>query len=334
MHTSHRVLAGCVVLVMSLSACGGGSSSIPGTSANNALIAPGKSAPGAPMISVPQLSGALAYSDLGRRSLNAPVGVTVVLRYNNQAQLDSFVAAQSGPGGGHQFMTPTQFNSEFAPTVQQEQAVVSALQAAGFTVTHRYANRTVVDATAPSSVVENYFSTEMHSVQQGKYGQRYANVKPATVPSSIASDVLTASLSNVVVAETQLQQDDGGLISPDRRRTPTPKPSATPTPTPSPSPTPTHSASPTPSASPTTSPTASPTSSPGTACNGAASDSGPLTNSSGTLATGVAKPFDFPVQHGCNGAGYTAAIVIDDPVSTSYRCNVSQCSRASRKPAP
>ncbi len=271
------------------------------------------------MISVPQLSGALAYSDLGRRSLTAPVGVTVVLRYNNQAQLDAFVAAQSGPGGGHQFMTPTQFNSEFAPTVQQEQAVVNALQAAGFTVTHRYSNRTVVDATAPSSVVENYFSTEMHSVQQGKYGQRYANVKPATVPSSIASDVLTASLSNVVVAETQLQQDDGGPISPDRRRgTPTPKPTESPTPTPSPSPTPTHSPSPTPSASPTTSPTASPTSSPGTACNGAAADSGPLTNSSGTLATGVAKPFDFPVQHGCNGAGYTAAVVIDDPVNTSY----------------
>jgi len=32
----------------------------------------------------------------------------------------------------------------------------------------------------------------------------------------------------------------------------------------------------------------------------------------------VAKPFDFPVQHGCNGAGYTAAIAIDDPVNTSY----------------
>jgi kumamolisin len=32
----------------------------------------------------------------------------------------------------------------------------------------------------------------------------------------------------------------------------------------------------------------------------------------------VAQPFDFPVQHGCNGAGYTAAIVIDDAVNTSY----------------
>jgi hypothetical protein len=42
----------------------------------------------------------------------------------------------------------------------------------------------------------------------------------------------------------------------------------------------------------------------------------------------VAKPFDFPVQHGCNGAGYTAAIAIDDPVNTTYR------PRRSRKPEP
>ncbi|HEY5340959.1 MAG TPA: hypothetical protein VIK27_08035 [Candidatus Aquilonibacter sp.] len=74
----------------------------------------------------------------------------------------------------------------------------------------------------------------------------------------------------------------------------------------------------TPTPSPTATPTTSPTATPSSGCNGAAPDNGPLTNSNGTLATGVAKPFDFPVQHGCNGAGYTAAIVIDDPVDTSY----------------
>ena len=77
--------------------------------------------------------------------------------------------------------------------------------------------------------------------------------------------------------------------------------------TPTPSPTPT----------PTATPTASPTPSGGN-CNGAAALNGPLSSSNGTLATGIAKPFDFPVQHGCNGAGYTAAVIIDDPVNTSY----------------
>ncbi len=101
---------------------------------------------------------------------------------------------------------------------------------------------------------------------------------------------------------------------------PTPTPTAKPTATPTAQPTATPTAGPTatPTAKPTATPTAQPTATPGAGCNNSAPDNGPLTNSSGTLATGVAKPFDFPVQHGCNGAGYTAAIVIDDPVNTSY----------------
>ncbi len=465
------------------------------------------------MISVPKTTGTLSYSDLGRRSATSPVSVAILLRYNNQAQLDRLVASASGAGGSHAFITPSEFNSEFAPTAAQEQAVVTALQAAGFTVTHRYANRTIVDATAPSATVERFFGTEMHTVSQGTYGQRFANLTPATVPAAIAQYVRDASLSNVVIAKPRIQSggpvnrvptdipdvkpsggvagrqaasalrrfatgcsgqlllnpgfesgnvdwsttpnvitDDSAIayqgswlawldgyntpetdtlqqtvsipagctatltyyldITTNERSsggakdtlkltvngtteqsfsnlnttggyaaetvnlssfagssatilwtskqtgsratnffvdstaltlsggsgTPTPTPSPTPTPTPTPTSTPTHSPtpsptptasptstpthsptpSPTPTATPTASPTASPTSSPASGCNGAAADNGPLSDSNGTLATGVAKAFDFPVQHGCNGAGYTAAIVIDDPVNTSY----------------
>ena len=318
MHISQRVLAGSLGLALVVTACSG-HSTLPGTGTPEAgsMQSATSGAQLTPIISVPQTAGALAFTDLGRRSPTSAVSVTITLRYNNQAQLDALVASQSGPNGSHQFLTSAQFNNEFAPSAQQEQAVVTALQNAGFTITQRYPNRTIVDASAPSSTVERFFSTTMHSVAQSKYGQRYTNVTAATVPTSIASYVRDASLSNVVIAETKVDQD-GGPIIPDRRRTPSPSPSPTHSPTPSPSPTawPTHSPTPTPS--PSTSPTASPTSSPGTACNGAAADNGPLTNSSGTLATGVAKPFDFPVQHGCNGAGYTAAVVIDDPVNTGY----------------
>ena len=71
-------------------------------------------------------------------------------------------------------------------------------------------------------------------------------------------------------------------------------------------------------------------STPGSNCNNAAPDNGPLTNADGTLATGVAKPFDFPVQHGCNGAGYTAAVAIDDPVNTSYLHSYSTASQVTQ----
>ncbi len=193
---------------------------------------------------------------------------------------------------------------------------MSALQSAGFRITARYSNRTIIDAAAPSATVERFFSTQMHTVSQGKYGERFANLTPAGVPSSIAPYIRTASLSNVVIALPKIGQTS---ITPDAHRTPRPTatPSATPSPKPTATPTPVPTATPTagPTATPTVAPTATPTPPPA-GCNNASPDNGPLSNSSGTLATGVAKPFDFPVEHGCNGAGYTAAVVIDDPINT------------------
>jgi len=502
MRRSSRAIASALGLTLSLSACGGNSSPLPGTLSGSNGVGTASIARStnslSPTISIPKTTGALAYTDLGRRAANAPVNVTLTLRYNHQAELDQFVANASAT---HHFLTPEEFDNYYAPTVQQEESVVNALQKAGFTITGRYPNRTLVDATAPSSTVERFFSTEMHTVRQGKYGERFANLKAASVPSSIASYVRDVSLSNVVVARTVVDQEGGALVAqaqqgpttipekpsggapgqeapaamrvmqsgctgqlflnptfsqgnvdwtttPDviveepslaytgdwlawldgydypetdtlqqtvsipagctatltyelwvntderssagaidtlnltvngtteqsfsnktntgggytqetvnlssfaggnatvlwtsnqtgSRTTdffigeadltlsggsspsPSPSPTASPTAKPTATPTASPTASPTsaPTATPTTSPTASPTSSPSSGCNGAAADNGPLSSSYGTLATGVAKPFNYPVQHGCNGAGYTAAVVIDDPVNTSY----------------
>jgi subtilase family serine protease len=486
------LIASALGLTVSLAACGGGhTTSLPAVSGSG----PGTEAATraaesvTPLLAVPKPVGALAYTDAGRRAASAPVTVSVTLRYNNQAQLDQFVADVSDPRSPsyRHFLTPAQFNSQYAPTVEQERSVMQALQNAGFTVTQRFANRTIIDATAPSTAVERFFATEMHTVHQGKYGDRFANLKPAAVPTAIAPLVRTVSLSNVVIVRTKVDQAKG--VTPDNGRvmtppahiirpgirqavrtdatnvlsdpgfesggftywpqcgnanaaittakphtgsysersgttttepngdagvcqhvsiptsgqltfwvwqstnetstsfsyqeadlldasgnvldnlyttvsnaqawvqksynlssfagqsvylyfgvhgdgsagfhnlqyvddvsltsggpTPTPVPTATPKPTPVPTATP--NPTPTPTGAPT--PTPVPTATPGGGCNGAAPESGPLTNSSGTLATGIAKPFDFPVQHGCNGAGYTAAVVIDLPVNTSY----------------
>ncbi len=490
MHEVRRALAGSIILAIALAACSGGKSSLPSLDSPSTTPQSLTNAPSlAPAISVPMTHGKLAYADAGRRAALAPVTVAITLNYNHQDQLDQFIAAQSGPHAPHAFLTPAQFNAYYAPTVQQEQAVLTALHQAGFTVTKRYPNRTVIDATAPSATVERFFATQMHNVSQGKYGQRFANLTPATVPSSIAQYVRTASLSNVVIAQTQVDADNGmtrpyihvqpgskpaggsasqeaaaamrtmasgctgqlllnpgfesgavnwssssgvitnyspyayqgnwfawldGYTSPETdslsqtvsipagctatltyylyigsnepntatdtlkltvngtteqsfsnvnqtngyyvkqtvnlssfaggsaaikwtsqqkggyetdffidstalnlsggSSTPTPSP----TPTAKPTATPTVAPTATPTTAPTATPTVAPTATPAGGCNGAAALNGPLSNSSGTLATGVAKPFDYPVQHGCNGAGYTAAVIIDDPVNTSY----------------
>ena len=312
MQRSSRATGSALVLALALSACSGGSSSIPTASSGG----------GGPSVAIPSTYGALAVKDLGRRAPKERVSVTLVLKYNHQADLDRFIARQSGPHGAHHFLTRAEFNNRYAPTVQQERAVVNALERGGFTITQRFSNRTIVDASAPSAVVERFFSTRMHTLEQGKYGRRFAPATRVTVPETIASYVLAASLSNVVIARPLIDQNPDKFCFGRHCATPTPSPRPTATPTPKPTPTPTAAPTPTPTtaptATPTPAPTPTPTATPAAGCNGAAADNGPLTNSSGTLATGVAKPFDFPVQHGCNGTGYTAAVVIDDPINTSY----------------
>jgi subtilase family serine protease len=312
MRSSVRAIASTLGFSLALTACGGQNASLPGVGAGSNGLAPESSVRTAsadkPLISIPRLSGELAYTDVGRRPANSPVRISLTLRYNHQADLDRFVAMVSAPHAHAQrFLTRAEFNDRYAPTPAQEQRVVKALERAGFTIVQRFANRTIVDATGRSAVVERFFSTEMHNVHQGKYGERYTNLIPASAPRAIAPLVRDVSLNTLIVVRTGPDPDA-------RRHRPTPSPSPTPTTRPSPTPTPVPTATPTTGPSPT--PTASPTPSGG--CNNAAPDNGPLTNSYGTLATGVAKPFDFPVQHGCNGAGYTAAIAIDDPVNTSY----------------
>lgn len=304
MRTSTRAGASVLMLALALSACGGHSSlpsTVPGAGGAG-TDSTSRTPAVAPLISTPKTGGLLAYTDLGRRSASAPVSVAIVLKYNHQAQLDQFIASQTAPGAPHQFMTREQFNNYYAPTAQQEGAVVDALRAAGFRITHRYSNRTIVDASASTATVEKFFATEMHTVSQGKYGQRFANLSAATVPASISQYVRAASLSNVVIARPLAHPAPMGHHTPR----PSPTPSQGPTPTPAPT------------ATPIQTPTPVPTTTPAAGCNGAAADNGPLTNSSGTLATGVAKPFDFPVEHGCNGAGQTVAIAIDLPGNNSY----------------
>lgn len=452
---------------------------------------------------VPRTAGRFATTDLGKS--NASVKVAIALNYNNKAQLDQLVADQSNPLSGryHQYLSNDQFNAQFAPTAQQVAQVEASLRQHGFTITQEFANRTVIDATAPAAAVNETFQTEVHDVSQGQFGKRYMNVKPATLPSemnglvnditmnnlvvvhryshssvadagrqsvarqisvpgalpgrsamvhTMATNVVTNpgfesggintgwfqcgnvnasvttshphsgrydeksgngssepngdtgpcqavtipasgqlsfwvyqgsneggtayawqegdlldSSGNVVVnfytssnntngwvqktvdlsayaggsyylyfgvhgdgytgAYTQQFVDDVSLTSgsvPTPTPAPTPTPVHTPTPTPAPTatpkptPTPTGAPTPTPTPAHTPTPTPAPTSTPASGCTGSAALNGASKASAGGwLATGVAKAFDFPVQHGCNGSGQTVAIEIDTPITMS-----------------
>ncbi len=204
MQTSLRLVASCLIAGMVLSACGGGNSGGGILPTGSPTHSTGSSPAQGPISSVPSTSGTLAYTDMGTAPQTTPVSVTLTLNYNHQAQLDQLVAQQANPSSPmyHHFLTTEEFNSYYAPTAQQEQSVVFALQRAGFTITKEYSNRTLIEASAPAAKVESYFNTQIHLVNQGKFGARYVNVKPAVVPAAISSLVHAVTASNIIVAHT------------------------------------------------------------------------------------------------------------------------------------
>jgi len=91
----------------------------------------------------------------------------------------------------HRFLTPAQFDNYLSPTPAEYQRVVSSLQRGGFTITHVFPNRTVVDAVASAPAASRYFNTDIHRVLRADGSSTYTNVRPGVVPAAIGDLVLT-----------------------------------------------------------------------------------------------------------------------------------------------
>lgn len=84
----------------------------------------------------------------------------------------------------HYFLTAAQWNARFAPSVQDEQAVVDWAQSQGLTVTHRYPNRLLVDIQAPAGVIESAFHVTINRYQVGTQTY-FSNDRDPTIPTNL-----------------------------------------------------------------------------------------------------------------------------------------------------
>ena len=130
--------------------------------------------------------------DFGRAPAATGVRIAVVLKYHRAAELEWLTQAQADPASPlfHRFLTPAQFGSYFAPSHAEYARVLDSLARGGFTITHTFPNRTVVDAVAPAPVAARYFNTEIHRVVTSDGRLTYTNVRPGIVPSEIGDLVL------------------------------------------------------------------------------------------------------------------------------------------------
>jgi kumamolisin len=148
--------------------------------------------------------------DLGRRASRNPVAIVIALKFNNAAELSRLADEVSDPNSARfrHFLKPSEFASRFAPTLAQQGKVIGKLRAAGFTIDHTFANRALIDASAPSGTVERFFNTRIHDFDQGKHGRRFSNVTPPRIPASIAPLIASVELNSIVYARAAGQPEE------------------------------------------------------------------------------------------------------------------------------
>lgn len=163
-----RLIALCVLVLCAPSVC----------------IAPALAASmGRAVIADNRPSAAIAdATKLGPVEASEAVPVTLTLPLRNQAALTDLLRRLSDPRDpqyGH-YLTPEEFTARFGPTQDEYDSVEKFARDSGLTVTHRHANRLLLDATGPASRVEAAFAVHL-----ARYKSRSGRVfrAPDTTPS-------------------------------------------------------------------------------------------------------------------------------------------------------
>jgi subtilase family serine protease len=84
----------------------------------------------------------------------------------------------------HKYLTADQWNARFAPSVQDEQAVVNWAQSQGLTVTHRFPHRLLVDVEGTMGTIEKALNVTMNSYQIGTTSY-FSNDRNPQIPASL-----------------------------------------------------------------------------------------------------------------------------------------------------
>jgi pseudomonalisin/xanthomonalisin len=138
-----------------------------------------------------ELAATATVNDLA--SPSTPVHVEVVLKLQNRAVLDSFIAASHNPTSPifHAKLQPSDTIANFSPSDAQVQTVVDHLRQAGFSNISVSANRLLVSADGNAASAQAAFQTRLIKAVDAEGHNAYANIDEAKVPAALADTVLS-----------------------------------------------------------------------------------------------------------------------------------------------
>ena len=122
------------------------------------------------------------------------ISLALTLPLRNQGRLDTLLHRLYTPGDAlkGKFLTPAQFDAQFAPTPQDYAAVAAYARAQGLKVTGTYAGRTVLKVSGPASVVEMALG-----VRLGQYRLRDGRMVSANSAAPRLPQAIAARLSGI-----------------------------------------------------------------------------------------------------------------------------------------
>jgi hypothetical protein len=121
--------------------------------------------------------------DSGKLPDSQAMSLSIALPLRNQQQLKAFLQQLHDPSSPqyNHFLTVAQFTEKFGPTASDYEKVIAYAKSHGMTVTKTYANRMLVNVTAPVSSVNQTFHVTMHSYQHPTENRKFyaPNVEPS-----------------------------------------------------------------------------------------------------------------------------------------------------------
>ncbi|GCE20172.1 hypothetical protein KDK_39720 [Dictyobacter kobayashii] len=138
---------------------------------------------------------------LGPTSQDQPLQLAFALKLHNESDLETLLAAQNDPTSAlyHHYLTPQEFNNQFAPTQGDVNTVTAYLRQQGFKVTAIASNHLLIDASAPVATAERAFAITFNNYQL-KTRVVYAPNDNPLLPEAIENQLETViGLNNVTV---------------------------------------------------------------------------------------------------------------------------------------
>ena len=128
-----------------------------------------------------------------------PLEISLTLAYPHAGALSAYLAAVETPGSPlyRQYLTHSEFESEFAPSESSVQQVLSVLYGQGAREISVSPDHLIVSAQLPASAVDALFGVQMAYVEGAEGGRLYTALGVPSLPTSLAGLVSgVAGLSN------------------------------------------------------------------------------------------------------------------------------------------